>query len=488
MKDNKKINLVKSLDENIDTISRLFPIGKSFDVITREMKFGDTRVYWMGINGMFDNEVMQLALSNLQNPVFTGDDVISCLENYIAAKTSIAQLSLTDDVDTVLRSVVSGPVAILVDGFDKAIIIDLRKYPVRSIEEPENEKVLRGSKDGFVETMLFNTNLIRRRIRNNSLTFELKTVGNESKTDVAMAYVGSIASEELVNDVRNAIDGIDVDSLTLGSKSLEELLVKKRWYNPMPSIQITERPDVACSYLEEGYVLVIVDNTPSVIILPGNIFQFSQSPEDYYRNPLIGNSFRFLRNLSALISLYILPVFLLVAGYIPELSEKINLIEERGMGAFKLFLFILFAELGLDMLEYAASHSPGNLITPVSVVGGIVLGEMAVNMEWFTEEVLFYAAITLLTTFVINSHEFSDALRIYRVMLLILTGLLGIPGIIVGSILVIVSVVTTPSFGKGGYLWPLFPFEWESLKALIYRKHVLSAQPDRRKKSKTPYR
>ena len=162
MKDNKKINLVKSLDENIDTISRLFPIGKSFDIITREMKFGDTRVYWMGINGMFDNEVMQLALSNLQNPVFTGDDVISCLENYIAAKTSIAQLSLTDDVDTVLRSVVSGPVAILVDGFDKAIIIDLRKYPVRSIEEPENEKVLRGSKDGFVETMLFNTNLIRR--------------------------------------------------------------------------------------------------------------------------------------------------------------------------------------------------------------------------------------------------------------------------------------------------------------------------------------
>lgn len=483
-----EFRLVKSLDKNIERISELFPVGKSFDIVTRELKFGSTRAYWMGINGMFDSEVMQLMLSDLQNPLFTKDDVIHNLEDYVTSKTSVSQISLEGDIRNVLKNVVSGPAAVLVDGFDKAIIIDLRKYPARSIEEPENEKVLRGAKDGFVETMLFNANLIRRRIRNFNLTFEINTVGNDSKSDVAIAYVGGIANEKLIDDVRTAINKVDVDSLTLGSKSLEELLVKKRWFNPLPSIQITERPDVACSYLEEGYVIVIVDNSPAVIILPGNIFQFSQSPEDYYRNPLTGNMFRLLRNVSVIISLYLLPVFLLIVGHMPDLTEKLSLISgEQLPGAIRLLCFVIFAEFGLDMLEYAASHSPGNLITPVSVVGGIVLGEMAVNMNWFSEEVLFYSAISLLTTFVISSHEFSDALRLYRVVLIILTGLLGIPGIIIASVLVIASILTTPSFAGAGYFWPLYPFNWPALKALIIRKTTISAQPDARKRKKTPY-
>ncbi len=482
-----EFGLVKSLDKNIERISELFPVGKSFDIVTREMNFGSTRAYWIGINGMFDSEVMQLMLSDLQNPIFTKDDVINNLEEYVTSKTSVAQMSLEGDIRKILKNVVSGPAAILVDGFEKAIIIDLRKYPVRSIEEPENEKVLRGAKDGFVETLLFNANLIRRRIRNFNLTFEINTIGNDSKSDVAIAYVGGIANEKLIDDVRTAIKKVDVDSLTLGSKSLEELLVKKRWFNPLPSIQITERPDVACSYLEEGYVLVIVDNSPSVIILPGNIFQFSQSPEDYYRNPLTGNMFRLLRNLSVIISLYLLPVFLLIVGHMPDLAEKLSLISDELPGAIRLLCFVIFAEFGLDMLEYASSHSPGNLITPVSVVGGIVLGEMAVNMQWFSEEVLFYSAISLLTTFVISSHEFSDALRLFRIVLIILTGLFGIPGIIIASILVIASVLTTPSFADSGYFWPLYPFNGPALKALVFRKTTISAQPDVRKRKKTPY-
>ena len=197
--------------------------------------------------------------------------------------------------------------------------------------------------------------------------------------------------------------------------------------------------------------------------------------------------FRLMRNLSVIISLYLLPVFLLIVGHMPDLAEKLSLISDELPGAIRLLCFVIFAEFGLDMLEYASSHSPGNLITPVSVVGGIVLGEMAVNMQWFSEEVLFYSAISLLTTFVISSHEFSDALRLFRIVLIILTGLFGIPGIIIASILVIASVLTTPSFADSGYFWPLYPFNGPALKALVFRKTTISAQPDVRKRKKTPY-
>ena len=480
--------LVKSLDENIAFISKLFPIGTSFDIVTRELSFGKTRAYWIGINGMFDGEIMQIMLSNLQSAVFSKDSVVKDIEEYVQTKTNTPQLTLSNDIRAILKGVVSGTAAIIVDGFDKAMIIDLRKYPGRSIEEPENEKVIRGAKDGFVETMLFNANLIRRRIRNFNLTFELSEVGKDSKTDVAIAYVKGIANEKLISDVKKAVNEIKVDSLTMGTKSLQELLVKKRWFNPLPSIQITERPDVACSYLEEGYVLVLVDNNPTVIILPGNIFQFSQSPEDYYKNPITGTMFRFLRNAAVIISLYLLPVFLLIVGHMPELAEKLSLIKDGDISMIKLFCFIIFAEFGLDMLEYASAHSPQNLITPVSIIGGIVLGEMAVNMKWFSEEVLFYSAISLLTTFIISSHEFSDALRIYRILLLAAAGVGGLVGIVVATILLLVSVATTPSFGGKGYLWPLYPFDGKSLVALLFRRKTYKAQPDGRKKSKTPYR
>jgi stage V sporulation protein AF len=457
------------LDDNIAVLSEKLPVGRSFDLVTREMQFGKTRAYWVGINGMYDLSVTQMVMTNLQNPAFTTDSAIEDLTRYLSEKVGFAQTSLSNDWDVIVASIVSGPSVIFVDGFSEAVIMDLREYPMRSIEEPENEKVMKGAKDGFVETLLFNANLIRRRIRNLQLTFALTTIGTDTQTDIAIAYVGGIAEQTLVDAVTEALGQIHVSALTMGEKSLEELLVKKHWYNPMPSLQTTERPDVACSYLLEGNVLVLVDNTPMVLILPGTIFQFSQSPEDYYKNPLTGNLFRFLRFTSALLSLYLLPAFLVLAGHLPQLTQQFSFLTDTSIGPIDLLGYVLVAEFGLELLQYASAHALGTLTTPLSIIGGLVMGEIAINLNWFSEEVIFYTAVTLLSTLMIASHEFADALRIYRFLLILASGFFGVWGLIGGSVLMALSVITTPTFSGKSYFWPLIPMDWPALKTVLFR-------------------
>jgi len=465
------------LQENILTFSRLLPIGRSFDLITREMRFGRTRVYWMGINGMFNSEVMQLILSDLQSEAFCRDPGIENLRRVTEERMTFGQVSLCSDVDKLLYFAVSGPSVLLVDGFDEAVVIDLRQYPARSIEEPENEKVMRGAKDGFVETMLFNCNLIRRRIRHPQLTFELHQVGRDSKTDVAIAYVDGLASERLLRRLREKLAAIEVRSLTMGAKTLEELLVKKRWWNPMPSMQMTERPDVACSYLMEGNLLLLVDNTPQAIVLPVSFFQFTQSPEDYAKNPLIGGWFRLLRAACVLVSLFLLPLFVAVAGHMPQLSAQLDLLKEE-MGLIKLLFFVAAVEFGLDLLQYTSSHALSTLITPISIVGGLLLSDIAIELEWFSQEVIFYGAATLLSTLMISSSAFADALRIYRSLLLIGAGLFGPWGLGGAAVLMMLSVATTPTFAGESYFWPLFPFNFRALKTILLRLPAAREQPE----------
>ena len=255
----QNISLSTELSQNIDLLHRLLPLGKSFDLITRDLRLGETPAFWLGINGFCNTEILQQIFSDLQDPHYTLDSEIRDLPGYVQSRLGYAQVSLTSSVDDILQNLLSGPSILLVDGFDQAVIIDVRTYPVRSISEPDTERSTRGARDGFVETLLFNTNLIRRRVRSAKLTFSICTLGTESRTDVAIAYLADQVNEELLEALKQKLSRLQITSLTMGSKSLEELLIHKRWWNPLPSIQLTERPDVACSYLCEGHILLIVD-------------------------------------------------------------------------------------------------------------------------------------------------------------------------------------------------------------------------------------
>ena len=469
--------LSSTLSENLTTLYSLLPIGKSFDLITRDLYLGDTKAFFLGINGLCKTEVLQQIFSDLQNPLYTKDAQINDLPLFLNSKLGYAQLSLCDNWDEILRNVLSGPSLLLVDGFTQAVLIDVRTYPVRSISEPDAERITKGSRDGFVETLLFNTNLIRRRVRSPQLTFEIHSVGTESKTDVAIAYLGDSVNPELLLALQEKLDNLQVSSLTMGSKSLEELLIHKKIWTPLPSIHTTERPDVACSYLLEGHILLIVDNSPSVMILPCTIFQFTQSPEDYYKNPLTGGYFRLVRFVCIPITTLLMPVFLLITAYFPRFAEKWGVLSTESLSPLQLIIYVFAVEFLLDLFKYSASVGSNRFTGSLSLIGGLLIGDIAVSLNWASVEVLFYAGVTLLTSLSIASSDFSDALRIYRIFLVICTAFGGLTGFLISILLVTLSALATPTFGKMSYFWPLFPFQKKALKNLLFRYPTYKAQP-----------
>ena len=465
------------LEENIAHAKSLFPIPKSFDFITRDLYLGSTKGYWIGINGCCKLEVLQLIFSDLQNPLYMQDNTIEEITRYMNTRIGYAQASLTDNWEDIERSVLSGPSVLFIDGFQQAILFDVRTYPTRSVEEPETEQVTNGARDGFVETMLFNTNLIRRRIRSPKLTFEIVSVGSISKTDVAIAYVGGLADEKLLEQLRQKLQSLKVTTLTMGTRSLEELLVPEKWYHPLPSIHRTQRPDVACSFLTEGYIAVIVDNTPSVMILPCSIFQFTQTPEDYYKSPVVGTYFRTVRFLCIPVNLLLMPVFLLITVYYPQVSDNLRLLSTQDLPGPTIIFYCFAVEFLLDLFKYSGSLSSGRFSGSLSIIGGLIIGDIAVDLHWASVEILFYAALTLLTTLSLSSIDFADGLRIYRFFLLITTAIGGTWGFVIGLTLVSVSIITTPVFDGKSYFWPLVPFDRHALGTLLFRHPTYKEQP-----------
>lgn len=464
-----------NIQENITKARSLMAIKQSFDYIERNLFFGKTKVYMLAINGFTQTEVLQHIVADVQS-LSDGEGEIRDLETFIDCKLGFAQVAYVEDWEALIKNLLSGQTILIVDGFNRAVSIDTRTYPVRSIAEPDTEKVTRGAKDGFVENIIMNTALMRRRIRDPKLTFELHQVGSDSKTDVAIAYIKGKAEEKLIEKVRAKLDGLKVTSLTMGIQSLKELMIPRSYFHPLPSVFTTERPDVASSYLEEGYVLLVPDTSPEVLVLPCSIFQFTQSPEDYYKSPVVGNYIRLMRLFSLLASLLLLPLFLLFGAHVP-LPEEFALVSTEGMTPVKLFIMVLVIELALDLFRYSTSHTSERFAGALSIVGGLIIGDVAIDLEWASLEVLFYGAATMLATLSIASLEMAEGIRIYRIFLVLCTGFFGLWGFGIGLALVIISVITTPVFGKTSYFWPLVPFQWKALKTLLFRYPTVKAQP-----------
>lgn len=464
-----------NIQDNIAAARSKMAIKESFDYIERELFFGKTKVYMLAINGFTQTEVLQHIVADVQS-LSAGDDEIKDLENFIDSKLGFAQVSYVTDWKSLIKNLLSGQTILIIDGFGKAVSVDTRTYPLRGIEEPDTEKVTRGAKDGFVENIIMNTALMRRRIRDPKLTFELHEVGTDSKTDVAIAYIAGKADTKLIEQVRKKLDSLQVTSLTMGMQSLKELMIPRSYFHPLPGVFTTERPDVASSYLEEGYVLLVPDASPMVMVLPCSIFQFTQSPEDYYKSPVVGNYIRIMRLFSLFASLLLLPLFLLFGAHLP-LPEEFALVSTEGMTPIKLFVMVLVIEVALDLFRYSTSHTSERFAGALSIVGGLIIGDVAIDLEWASLEVLFYGAATMLATLSISSLEMAEGIRIYRIFLVLCTGCFGVWGFIIGLVLVLISVITTPVFEKTGYFWPLVPFEWNALKTLLFRYPTIKAQP-----------
>lgn len=476
------MNISQNLSLNIMHLEECLHMKTSSDILFRNFNIGNTKAYWIGINGLMSNDVLQYIFSDILDKTNTFDGEIKDIEAFMNTRITYGQAELCSDWDKIFKHILSGPSVLFIDGFDQAIILDCRHYPGRSISEPDVEIVTKGAKDSFTESLTSNTSLIRRRIRTCDLIFDRISLGNESKTDVSIGYIHEKCDYSLVLSIKERLTSANITSITMGNKSIEEILLNKRWYNPMPSMISTQRPDVVASYLTEGYVCIITDTSPYVLILPTTIFQYTQSPEDYYKNPAVGNYIRLIRFISIVTALFLMPVFLLFGSIKASLPSWLNQIYGNDMSFVRMLVYVIFVELGLDLFKYASAHSFSGYSNSLSIVGGLIIGDIATTLNWASTEILFYEALTLLATLALPYVELGDGIRLYRLFLILTTGIggclgLGIIGFTFGVILIVISVATTPTFGGKSYFWPLYPFNWKALKPLIFRYTTPHAQP-----------
>lgn len=465
MAEERSIN--RDIDENINYLKDKLGVGETFDIVFREYKIGRKRAASFSINGM-TNDVL---LSNVFEDMLTlgtEDLSINTLQKIFYTRATHSQVKLLDNMQDALISVLSGELLFFIDGAEQVIVFDARAYPVRAPSESNIEKVTRGSRDSFVETMPFNTALIRRRLRDPNLRFEIVKVGLRSQTDVAIAFIKDITNPELVETIKERLNSIEIDGVPMAEKAIEEYIAGGSKWNILPKVRYTERPDVATVHLLEGHVCLLVDTSPNIMILPTTFWHHVQHVEEFRQNVVAGSFMRLVRLLGVAFSLLLPPLWLALVLQRHILPESLAFLGPRDPGIIPIGFQFLLAELGLELVRMATVHVPSAQSTALGFIGAFMLGEFATKVGLFGNETIFYVAVAAVGSFATPSMEFAMAARVFRVALIILVMFFKIPGLLIGLLLIFVMMVTTKSFGVP-YLWPLLPFNYKALKDVLFR-------------------
>ena len=466
-----EMSLSGNFDSDVELLDRILRVDESFDMLKRELIYAKKRAVMYYIDGFVKAEMMQKLMMHLTTLEYLGDGSDNAAE--FAAKSLIpsVEVDVTGSVDSIVLAVMSGCTAFISESFgDKCIIIDMRTYPARTTEEPENDRVMRGSRDGFVETMIFNTAMIRRRIRDPHLTISYINAGRASRTDMALCYMSDRADADFVKDLKHKLSSLDTDSVILGHQSISEMLIRDRWYNPFPKIRSTERPDAAAATILEGGIILICDNTPEAMIFPTSIFDFLQESDDYYFPPFTGTYLRVLRHIIFWFTMLLTPLWYLCLMHADILPDWLYFIVPRDMGEIPILLQLYLTEFALDGLKLASLNTPSMLSNSLSVVGGLLLGDFAVTVGWLSPDVILYMAFVAIANFTQQNYELGYAFKYLRMLTLTLTALFDYIGFIAGIVIAIVLIATNRTAnGKRSYLYPLIPFNGRALARLFFR-------------------
>ena len=362
------------------------------------------------------------------------------------------EVDLVQSFDEVFRNLLSGATCLFIEGYEVCFVIDCRTYPARSVDEPDKDKSLRGSRDGFVETIVFNTALLRRRIRDANLVMEMTEAGQTSRTDIAICYMKDRVDPELLKNVSSRIEKLQIDDLRMNQQSLAEALFKRKWFNPFPKFKFTERPDTAAACLLEGKIVILVDNSPSAMILPTSIYDMVEEANDYYFPTITRVYLKFSRALITFGTVFLTPVYLLFMQNLEWLPEMFRFTVVQEPVYVPLIFQFLLLELSIDGLRLAAMNTPSMLSTPLSVIAGLVMGEFAVSSGWFNAEIMLGMAFVAVANYTQPNFELGYALKFMRLMLLILTACFNGTGFAVGCVLVVCFLAFNKTLSGRNYL------------------------------------
>ena len=458
--------------ENVRMLDGLLGVGRSCDMVSRDYLIGGRRARLWVVDGFGSDSILERMgafwLTLKPENVVGLTEMQDFLDRYI----TFSESNVTFDISDAVTSVFLGKSLLAVEGLAGVALMDAKGYPSRSVNEPPDGKVLRGSHDGFVEAVVPNMALLRRRIRDPHLTMEGHKVGSRTHNDAVLCYLDDKVDQDLLRKLRGKLLGLDVRSLSMAQESLAEAIRPKQWYNPFPKVRYTERPDAAAASIMEGSIVLMVDNSPSVMILPTGFFDFTQESNDYYFPPLVGTYLRVLRVTVFLLSLFITPAWYLMVSEPNRLPGWLNFLSSPEPVSLSLLSQLLVVEFLIDVLKLASLNTPDSLSNSFSMLGALVLGDFAVQAGWLGPEVLVYMAFVSVAGFAQPSYELGYAFKLLRVALLLVTAAFDVWGFCLGVVGIFVLLCTTkPLVGKG-YLYPLVPFNGKALLRLLVREPI----------------
>lgn len=452
---------------NLQIISDALRSEQSFDLVKRDLIIADRKVALFFIDGLLKDDITEKILEFFYKNV-KSENFKSALY-FAQSSVPYVEVEVTSDLKKICTDVLSGISALIIENFTEVILLDTRTYPQRSTSEPDNDKVLRGSRDGFVETLINNTALIRRRIRDTNLTVKAYSVGTQSHTDIAVIYMENKVDKKLLANLNKRLKAINVPSLTMNQQSLVEALYKNLWYNPFPKVKHTERPDTTASAILDGNIVILVDNAPSALLLPTSIFDVLEEADDYYFPPVTGTYLKLARYFITIVTVLITPLWLLALqnpDYCPEFFRFVLLDEPQNI---PVFWQLILMEVGIDGLRLAALNTPNSLTTPLSIIGAIALSEFAVESGWVSMEAILYMALVTVANFTQPNFELGYSFKFCRVLLLVLTYIFNVWGFIIAFIINLVLLCTNRTLSSKSYLYPLVPFNGKEFLRKILR-------------------
>lgn len=440
--------------------------GSSYDVDYREVIVLHRRVQLYYINGLVDDmTVVQLLkkVIEINDDEVEEDKLASILRNRLVN----LQVDIHTSMETLSDELLNGLIVVFVDGEREAFVVDVRHYPGREPQEPDTERVIRGSRDGFTENIINNTALIRRRVKDKGLRNEIVQIGTRSKSDVCISYINSLANDELVSIIKEKLKKIEIDQIVMADKALIELFFNKKW-SPFPIVRFTERPDVAAHHILSGYIILIVDTSPNVIIIPTTYFDHLEHAEEFRQTPSVGTFIRWIRITAVLASIFLLPIWYLFIKEPQLLPESLSFIGPKEKGNVPISIQIILADIGVEFLRMAAVHTPTPLATALGLIAAVLIGDIAINVGLFSPEVILYVAISTVGFYVTPSYEMSVANKIMKVFILIASIFFGVYGFLLSSTISLIYLVQLNAL-QIPYMWPLIPFNLPAFFRFVIR-------------------